>query len=165
VVRRASARSRRRDLGKDGDDRVRLSRSGGDAQSVASRAHPRRLERGQRRRRGGGHVEFALGTQTLGSVLRPASFCGVVGFKPTYGAIPTEGVWPLAPSLDHVGILAKDVATASRAARVLLPQLGAAQSHPPRLRVDVTLNCDRYGQAAHDAAIASLILAPDAERS
>jgi Asp-tRNA(Asn)/Glu-tRNA(Gln) amidotransferase A subunit family amidase len=103
-----------------------------------------------------GHVEFALGTQTLGSVLRPASFCGVVGFKPTYGAIPTEGVWPLAPSLDHVGILAKDVATASRAARVLLPQLGAAQSHPPRLRVDVTLNCDRYGQAAHDAAIASL---------
>lgn len=102
------------------------------------------------------HVDFALGTQTLGSILRPASFCGVVGFKPSYGAIPTDGVWPLAPSLDHVGILAKDVATATRVAHVLLPELAAVEARPPRFRIDVTLNCDRYSRAAHDAAVAAL---------
>ncbi|MBI2188925.1 MAG: amidase [Acidobacteria bacterium] len=50
-----------------------------------------------------GMVPFALGTQTLGSVLRPASFCGIAGFKPTYGLVPLEGVLPLAPSLDTLG--------------------------------------------------------------
>ena len=50
-----------------------------------------------------GMVPVALGTQTLGSVLRPASYCGVTGFKPSYGLIPMEGVLPLAPSLDTLG--------------------------------------------------------------
>ncbi|MBI4486197.1 MAG: amidase [Acidobacteria bacterium] len=50
-----------------------------------------------------GMVPLALGTQTLGSVLRPASFCGIAGFKPTYGRLPLEGVLPLAPSLDTLG--------------------------------------------------------------
>jgi len=50
-----------------------------------------------------GMVPFALGTQTLGSVLRPASYCGVCGFKPSFGLIPIEGVLPFAPSLDTVG--------------------------------------------------------------
>ena len=50
-----------------------------------------------------GMVPFALGTQTLGSVLRPASFCGVCGFKPSLGLIPFEGAMPFAPSLDTVG--------------------------------------------------------------
>jgi Asp-tRNA(Asn)/Glu-tRNA(Gln) amidotransferase A subunit family amidase len=50
-----------------------------------------------------GMVPFALGTQTLGSVLRPASYCGVCGFKPTFGLISVEGVLPFAPSLDTVG--------------------------------------------------------------
>jgi Asp-tRNA(Asn)/Glu-tRNA(Gln) amidotransferase A subunit family amidase len=50
-----------------------------------------------------GMVPFALGTQTLGSVLRPASFCGVCGFKPTFGLLPFEGAMPFAPSLDTVG--------------------------------------------------------------
>jgi Asp-tRNA(Asn)/Glu-tRNA(Gln) amidotransferase A subunit family amidase len=50
-----------------------------------------------------GMVPFALGTQTGGSVLRPASFCGVTGFKATYGSLPLEGVLPLAPGLDTLG--------------------------------------------------------------
>jgi Asp-tRNA(Asn)/Glu-tRNA(Gln) amidotransferase A subunit family amidase len=50
-----------------------------------------------------GMAAFALGTQTQGSILRPASYCGVVGFKPTFGALPCEGVLPFAPSLDTVG--------------------------------------------------------------
>ena len=51
-----------------------------------------------------GMVPFALGSQTQGSVLRPASFCGVVGFKPTRGLLPVEGVLPFAPSLDTAGL-------------------------------------------------------------
>jgi Asp-tRNA(Asn)/Glu-tRNA(Gln) amidotransferase A subunit family amidase len=48
-------------------------------------------------------VPLALGTQTQGSVLRPASFCGVTGFKPTYGLVPMDGVLPFAESLDTLG--------------------------------------------------------------
>ena len=50
-----------------------------------------------------GMVPVALGTQTLGSVLRPASYCGVTGFKPSYGLLSMEGVLPLASSLDTLG--------------------------------------------------------------
>jgi Asp-tRNA(Asn)/Glu-tRNA(Gln) amidotransferase A subunit family amidase len=50
-----------------------------------------------------GMVPFALGTQTLGSVLRPASYCGVTGFKASYGLLPLDGVLPLAKSLDTLG--------------------------------------------------------------
>src|SRR3989441_9100580 len=50
-----------------------------------------------------GMVPMALGTQTRGSVLRPASFCGVTGFKPSYGLVPTQGVLQLAQSLDTLG--------------------------------------------------------------
>jgi Asp-tRNA(Asn)/Glu-tRNA(Gln) amidotransferase A subunit family amidase len=51
-----------------------------------------------------GMVPFALGTQTLGSVLRPASFCAVVGFKPSLGLLPLAGILPFAPSLDTAGL-------------------------------------------------------------
>jgi aspartyl-tRNA(Asn)/glutamyl-tRNA(Gln) amidotransferase subunit A len=52
----------------------------------------------------------ALGTQTGGSITRPASFCGVCSLKPTHGLLSTDGVLPLAPLLDHVGIMANSVA-------------------------------------------------------
>ena len=52
---------------------------------------------------------LALGTDTLGSVRIPAAYCGVVGFKPSFGALPTDGVIPLSRLLDHVGILARGV--------------------------------------------------------
>lgn len=57
-----------------------------------------------------GMVPFALGSQTFGSVLRPASFCGIVGLKPTYGQLSTRGMLPLAPSLDHAGLFTATVA-------------------------------------------------------
>jgi Asp-tRNA(Asn)/Glu-tRNA(Gln) amidotransferase A subunit family amidase len=59
-----------------------------------------------------GLCTLATGTQTIGSIIRPAAYCGVVGYKPSYDRISREGVIPLAPSLDHVGVLAPDVAGA-----------------------------------------------------
>ncbi|MGW1341892.1 amidase [Kribbella sp. NPDC002412] len=53
-----------------------------------------------------GMVPLALGTDTAGSIRVPAALCGVVGFKPAYDAISSAGVYPLAPSLDHVGLFA-----------------------------------------------------------
>lgn len=54
-------------------------------------------------------VPLALGSQTAGSVLRPAAYNGVIGFKPTFGRVSKRGVFPLAWSLDHVGVLARSV--------------------------------------------------------
>jgi Asp-tRNA(Asn)/Glu-tRNA(Gln) amidotransferase A subunit family amidase len=79
---------------------------------------------------------LALGTQTIGSILRPAAFCGVVGFKPSYERISREGVIPLAPSFDHVGFFTPDVAGAERAAAVLCRDWRSASPHRrPRLGV------------------------------
>jgi Asp-tRNA(Asn)/Glu-tRNA(Gln) amidotransferase A subunit family amidase len=60
-----------------------------------------------------GMVPLAIGTQTFGSVIRPASFCGVVGFKPTHGLVPRTGVRLLAAPLDTVGVFARSVADAA----------------------------------------------------
>jgi len=66
-----------------------------------------------------GMCPLALGTQTVGSVIRPAAFCGIVGFKPSHGRIPLDGVVPFSPTVDHVGTFTADVAGAARAASVL----------------------------------------------
>lgn len=57
-----------------------------------------------------GLFPLALGTQTAGSVIRPASYCGVVGVKPSFGAIPTDGVIPFSRSVDHVGFFCRTAA-------------------------------------------------------
>ncbi len=57
-----------------------------------------------------GLCPFALGTQTIGSVTRPAAFCGVIGVKPSFGRIPTDGVIPCTPSVDQVGFFTQDIA-------------------------------------------------------
>jgi amidase len=74
----------------------------------------------------GGLVDFALGTDTGGSVRVPAAFCGVYGFRPSHGAVPLTGVVPFAPSLDTVGWFARDAVTLAKVGRVLLPELESA---------------------------------------
>ena len=56
-----------------------------------------------------GFCSLAIGTQTVGSVIRPAAFCGIVGFKPTFDRIPTAGLLLCSPSLDHVGVFTPDM--------------------------------------------------------
>lgn len=68
---------------------------------------------------GAGMCPLAVGTQTIGSIVRPAAFCGVVGFKPSYERISREGVIPLAPAVDHIGVFTADVAGAALVAGVL----------------------------------------------
>jgi len=67
-----------------------------------------------------GLVDFALGTDTSGSIRVPASYCAVFGFRPSHGAVPVAGVVPLAPSFDTVGWLARDAHMLARCGRVLL---------------------------------------------
>jgi aspartyl-tRNA(Asn)/glutamyl-tRNA(Gln) amidotransferase subunit A len=68
-----------------------------------------------------GLADAALGTDSGGSIRIPAAFCGVVGFKPTYGLVPLDGCFPLAPSFDHAGPMGRDVATCTRMLRALAP--------------------------------------------
>ena len=58
-----------------------------------------------------GFYPLALGTQTIGSVIRPAAFCGIIGFKPSYDRIPTADMLFFSPSVDHIGLFTQDVAT------------------------------------------------------
>ena len=69
-----------------------------------------------------GMCPLALGSQTIGSVIRPAAFCGVVGFKPSYGRISTDGVLPVSPSFDTVGFFTSNVESAEVAASVLVEE-------------------------------------------
>jgi Asp-tRNA(Asn)/Glu-tRNA(Gln) amidotransferase A subunit family amidase len=66
-----------------------------------------------------GMVPLALGSQTAGSIIRPASFCGVYGYKPTHGLIPRTGVLQLSRTLDHVGFFSRDVEDLALLAEVL----------------------------------------------
>ena len=74
-----------------------------------------------------GEVELALGTDSGGSIRIPAAWCGVVGFKPTWGLVPEDGCFPLAPSYDHVGPIASTVAGCTDLMRALAPELAAVE--------------------------------------
>jgi Asp-tRNA(Asn)/Glu-tRNA(Gln) amidotransferase A subunit family amidase len=124
-----------------------------------------------------GVVPLALGTQTLGSVIRPAAFNGVVGLKPSFGAIPRTGVHPLSPSLDHVGFFARRVDDVAYALSLLggtsdrdvhgrpLPafQVSVEQGLPPLtaprlavVRFAKWSKAEREQQQLFDAAVATL---------
>lgn len=68
-----------------------------------------------------GLADGALGTDTGGSIRIPAACCGIAGFKPTFGVVPVDGLFPLAPSFDHAGPLARDVAGCVELMRALVP--------------------------------------------
>ena len=75
-------------------------------------------------------VPAALGTQTAGSIIRPAAYCGVVGFKPSHGLLSMEGIHPFAPSLDTLGVLVREVADVAP----LLTGLGSPVAVRPLVR-------------------------------
>ncbi|MCE7876567.1 MAG: amidase [Betaproteobacteria bacterium PRO3] len=82
-----------------------------------------------------GQVPAALGTQTNGSIIRPAAYCGVVGFKPTVGLVPFDGVHVFSPTLDTLGTFARSVVDTAIVVHTLAPAMprGVAASRPPRL--------------------------------
>ncbi|EAQ05318.1 amidase [Yoonia vestfoldensis] len=83
----------------------------------------------------GGLADIAIGSDTGGSVRAPASFCGIWGLRPTHGRVCLDGVQPLAPSYDAVGLFARDGATLARAADALLgPDTAALPPNPVLLR-------------------------------
>lgn len=110
-----------------------------------------------------GIVALALGTDTSGSVRLPAALCGVVGAKPARGTLPTDGVFPLAPSLDHVGVLARTVADTRYVVGVLagldLPGFEPRPGAGPRIGVVTNpepLDCAPEVAGAFDSAVAAL---------
>ncbi|SFF22347.1 amidase [Paenibacillus catalpae] len=77
-----------------------------------------------------GAVDFALGTDTGGSVRVPAAYCGIYGFRPSHNIVPIDGVIPLAPAYDTIGWMARDIALLSKVGEVLLA--GASDDVTPR---------------------------------
>ena len=100
-------------------------------------------------------VPLALGTQTGGSIIRPASFCGVVGYKPTFGLISRAGVKPCAESLDTVGVFARNVEDAAFLASVLTgrPSFRTRESQPHSPRVGLCRTYE-WSYAAPETATA-----------
>ena len=104
----------------------------------------------------GGMVRIAIGTQTAGSVIRPAAFCGVVGFKPTFGLVPRAGVKVQSESLDTVGVFARSV---DDAALWHAAMTGAAVMTPPGigkgpLRIWVVSNLMNHADVDMAVAVA-----------
>lgn len=109
-----------------------------------------------------GIVALSLGTDTSGSVRLPAALCGVVGAKPARGTLPLDGVFPLAKSLDHVGVFTRSVADAEYAIRVLSGASPAANTDAPSEipRLGVVANreardCAPEVQYAFESALAA----------
>ena len=97
-----------------------------------------------------GAVPLALGTQTAGSVIRPAAFCGVAGFKPTFGAVALDGVKALAPSLDTLGWFARSADGLARLAAAFGIDEAPA-GPPPRIALCRTPEWDRTDAATRAA--------------
>jgi aspartyl-tRNA(Asn)/glutamyl-tRNA(Gln) amidotransferase subunit A len=101
-------------------DRIPGGSSGGSAAALAA-----------------GLCEAALGTDSAGSIRIPAACCGIVGFKPTHGLVPLEGCWPLAPSFDTGGPMARDVAGCVAMIAALVPGFALEDVELERLTVGI----------------------------
>jgi amidase len=101
-----------------------------------------------------GQADVAYGSDTGGSIRIPAACCGVAGLKTTWGRIPLTGVWPLAPSLDTVGPMARNVAGLVAGMTLLEPGFAVTAS-PPRVVGRVMLDADPTVDQAVDAALAA----------
>lgn len=77
----------------------------------------------------GGLADIAIGSDTGGSIRAPASFCGLIGLRPTHGVISLDRAMPLAPSFDTFGWFASDIATYERVANVMLPADNTTRQH------------------------------------
>jgi Asp-tRNA(Asn)/Glu-tRNA(Gln) amidotransferase A subunit family amidase len=112
-------------------------------------------------------VPLAIGTQTNGSVIRPASFCGVVGYKPTAGWIPRTGVLRQSPALDQVGVFARNVADAALLAESLcgwdVRDPSTAPRRKPRLLEAALAQADRPPRFAFVRTPMWERVAPDAQ--
>jgi aspartyl-tRNA(Asn)/glutamyl-tRNA(Gln) amidotransferase subunit A len=84
-----------------------------------------------------GLAEAALGSDSAGSIRIPSACCGTVGFKPTFGLVPIDGCFPLAPSFDHAGPMARDVAGCTRMMEALAPEVRSTEVELAELRVGV----------------------------
>ena len=104
----------------------------------------------------GGLVDFALGSDTGGTVRIPASFCGLYGLRPTHGRIPLEGILMQAPSYDTIGWFARDAETFARVARVLFKS-----DIPDANPIRIVIAEDAFEAA--DEAVAAVLL-PFAEK-
>ncbi|MBI2710723.1 MAG: amidase [Actinobacteria bacterium] len=102
-----------------------------------------------------GEADVAFGTDTAGSVRNPAACCGVVGLKTTHGRVPLDGVWPLAPSLDTVGPLGRDVRAVELGMALLEPGFCAAAPAARLGRLRRPLLADAAVDVAVDAALAA----------
>ncbi|MEU5208142.1 amidase [Streptomyces sp. NPDC020742] len=102
-----------------------------------------------------GMVPLAIGTQTVGSMIRPAAYCGVVGFKPSYGRIPVDGVIPNAVGLDTLGCYATDVAGVALAAAVLLDGWAEPPADDGAPRPVLGIPAGPYLERAGDEALAA----------
>ena len=101
-----------------------------------------------------GEADVAYGSDTGGSIRIPAACCGVAGLKTTWGRIPLAGVWPLAPSLDTVGPMARDVAGLAAGMALLEPGF-TVSADPPGTVGRVAMDADPAINEAVDAALAA----------
>lgn len=101
-----------------------------------------------------GAVDAALGSDTGGSVRVPAAFCGVIGFKPTWGVVPRSGSIDLAYSLDHIGPIAPDVKTAAR----VFETIRGYDSAEPASALGANLPNERTGEILNPPSVSELTL-------